>query len=374
MWTSTGVITGLSHAAATALAVFADVGRFLTLCVRSRSALAAENLFLRKQLALYEERKVQPLLATDAVRFIMCALGRLFEWRSALRVVKPDTFTRWHRKGFRLFWRWKSRPRGRPALPHHLRELIRKMAADNPIWGEERISDELLLKLGLQVSPRTVGKYLRRAPGPHRTPDPKQRWATFVQNHAKGIVACDFFVVVTAMFRVLYVFVVMEVGTRRIVHHNVTAHPTAAWTLQQFREALPGDHAYGYVIHDRDRIYSKELDKTVEALGVKVLRTPVRAPKANGFCERIVRTVRRECLDFLIPFSEAHLRRILREWAEHYNHGRPHQCLGPGIPEPLVPIPAPSPDRYVIPTGHRVHARAVLGGLHHEYSLKRHAA
>ena len=135
MWISTGVIMGLSHAAATALAVFADVGRFLTLCVRSRSALAAENLFLRKQLALYEERKMQPHLATDAVRFVMCALGRLFEWRSALRVVKPDTFTRWHRKGFRLFWRWKSRPKGRPTLPRNLRELIRRMAADNPIWG-----------------------------------------------------------------------------------------------------------------------------------------------------------------------------------------------------------------------------------------------
>jgi putative transposase len=374
MWFSTGVIRGGSHAAATAVAVFADVGRFLTLCARSRSALAAENLFLRKQLALYEERKVRPHLATDAFRFVMCALGRLFEWPSALRVVKPDTFTRWHRKGFRLFWRWKSRPKGRPTLPRNLRELIRRMAADNPVWGEERIADELLLKLGLRVSPRTVGKYLSRASSPPRTPDPKQRWATFVRNHAKGVVACDFFVVVTATFRVLYVFVLMEVGTRRIVHCNVTAHPTADWTLQQFREALPGDHAYRYVIHDRDRIFSKEMDKMVEALGVKVLRTPVRAPKANGFCERIVRTVRRECLDFLIPFSESHLRRILREWVEHYNHGRPHKCLGPGIPQPLVPIPAPSFDRHVIPTGLRVRARPVLGGLHHEYSLEKHAA
>jgi hypothetical protein len=277
------VIKGASHAAATALAVFADVGRFLTLSVRSKAALAAENLFLRKQLALYEERKVQPHLATDAVRFVICALGRLFEWRSALRVVKPDTFIRWHRKGFRLFWRWKSRPKGRPTLPRNLRELLRRMAAENPIWGEERIADELLLKLGLRVSPRTVGKYLSRGSGPHRTPDPKQRWATFVRNHAKGIMACDFFVVVTATFRVLYVFVLIEVGTRRIVHCNVTAHPTADWALQQFREALPGDHAYRYVIHDRDRIYSKELDKMVEALGAKVLRTPVRAPKAKAY-------------------------------------------------------------------------------------------
>jgi transposase InsO family protein len=141
----------------------------------------------------------------------------------------------------------------------------------------------------------------------------------------KGIVACDFFVVVTATFRVLYVFVVMEVGTRRIVHHNVTAHPTAEWTLQQFREALPGDHGYQYVIHDRDRIYSHDLDQGVESMGVRVLRTPVRSPQA-------VRTARRECLDYLIPLSESHLKRTLVDWVAHYNHGRPHSSLGPGIP------------------------------------------
>ncbi len=199
----------------------------------------------------------------------MAALGRLFAWRPALRVVKADTFIRWHRKGFRLFWRWKSRPRGRPRLPNNLRQLILRMAAENPIWGEARIADELQLKLGLRVSPRTVGKYLAAARGPGRTPDPKHRWMTFVRNHAKGIVACDFFVVATATFRLLYVFVIMEIGTRRIVHHNVTAHPSAEWTLQQFREALPGEHGYEYVIHDRDRIYSSELDRAVHGMGVR---------------------------------------------------------------------------------------------------------
>jgi transposase InsO family protein len=248
------------------------------------------------------------------------------------------------------------------------------MAAENPIWGEARIADELRLKLGLRVSPRTVGKYLSDGRGPRRTPDPKQRWATFVWDHAKGIVACDFFFVVTATFRVLYVFVVMEVGTRRIVHHNVTAHPTADWTLQQFREALPGDHAYRYVIHDRDRIYSKELDQVVESMGVRVLRTPVRCPKANCFCERFVRTARRECLDFLIPFSEAQLRGVLREWVSHYNHGRPHKRLGPGIPALITATPAVCSHRHEIPRDHRVVAKSVLGGLHHEYSLQRLAA
>jgi putative transposase len=247
------------------------------------------------------------------------------------------------------------------------------MAAENTIWGEARIADELRLKLGLRVSPRTVGKYLCEGGGPRRTPDPKQRWMTFVRNHAKGIVACDFFVVVTATFRVLYVFVVLEVGTRRIVHHNVTAHPTADWTLQQFREALPGDHAYRHMIHDRDRIYSKDLDRSVESMGVQVLRTPVRSPKANGFCERLVRSARRECLDFLIPLSENHLKRTLVEWVAHYNHGRPHKSLGPGIPAPLTATPA-SAHRHQIALEHRVLVKPVLGGLHHEYALQTLAA
>ena len=153
-----GLITTLSHVATTGRAVLADLGCFLALCLRSRASLAAENLFLRKQLALFEDRKARPHRATDAVRFVMSALGRLFDWRRALRVVKPDTFIRWHREGFRLFWRWKSRPRGRPRLPRDLRELIQRMAAENPIWGEARIADELRLKLGVRVSPRTVGK------------------------------------------------------------------------------------------------------------------------------------------------------------------------------------------------------------------------
>jgi putative transposase len=363
-----------SHAATTARPVMADLGHFLALCLRSRAALAAENLFLRKQLALFEERKMQPHRATDAVRFVMSALGRFFDWRHALRVVKPDTFIRWHHKGFRLFWRMKSRPRGRPKLPGNLQKLIRTMAAENPIWGEARIADELRLKLGIRVAPRTVGKYLSDGRDPRRMPDPKQRWMTFVRNHAKGIVACDFFVVVTATFRVLYVLVIMEVGTRRILHHNVTAHPTADWTLQQFREALPGGHAYRYVIHDRDRIYSKDMDQGVKSMGVRVLRTPVRSPKANAYCERLVRTVRRECLDFFIPLSEHHLKRTLLEWVAHYNRGRPHRSLGPGIPAPLTEAPPSSLNRHEIPHDRQVLAKPILGGLHHEYSLSKAAA
>jgi hypothetical protein len=225
----------------------------------SRRALAAENLYLRKQLVLFQERKVKPRRAHDSTRLIMAILGRMFSWRDALVNVKPDTFLRWHRKGFRLFWRWKSRPVGRPQIPKDLRRLIREIAAENPTWGEERIANELKLKLSIQVSPRTVGKYLRKD-RPVRTPDPKQRWLTFVRNHAKVMVACDFFVVITATFRTLYVFVVIEIGSRKIVYQNVTAHPTAEWTtLQQFREALPGDHPYRFLIHDRDSIFAKDV-------------------------------------------------------------------------------------------------------------------
>jgi hypothetical protein len=195
---------------------------------------------VRWRLAMLQERKVKPRRTDNATRWTMATLSRMFPWRNALVNVKADTLIRWQRKGFRLFWRWKSKPTGRPRLPKDLGRLIREMAADNPIWGEERIANELTLKLGIRVSPRAVERYLRD--GSVRAPDPIQRWLTFVHNHAKVIVACDFFVVVTATFRSLYVFVIMELGTRRILHQNVTDHPTAEWTLQQFREALPGDH------------------------------------------------------------------------------------------------------------------------------------
>src|SRR5262245_43394241 len=267
------VFQPLIHSLSTLSFVACDLVRLLVLVSRSRRALAAENLFLRKQLALFQESKVKPHRAHDSTRLMMVILGRLFAWRDALVNVQPDTFIRWHRKGFRLLWRWKSRPPGRPRIPKDLRRLIREMAAENPTWGEERIANELKLKLTIRVSPRTVGKYLRKD-SPVRTPDPKQRWLTFVHNHSKVMVACDFFVAITATFRTLYVFVVMEIGSRRILHQNVNAHPTAEWTLQQLREALPGDHPYRFVIHDRDRIFSADVDKSLTNLGVRVLRLP----------------------------------------------------------------------------------------------------
>ena len=363
----------LTRSLTTLSVVASDLVRLLVLASRSRAALAAENLFLRKQLALFQERKVKPHRARDSTRLVMVIVGRMFSWRGALVNVKPDTFLRWHRKGFRLFWRWKSRPVGRPRIPKDLRRLIREMAAENLSWGEERIANELKLKLTIQVSPRTVGKYPHRD-GPVRSPDPKQRWRTFVRNHARVVVACDFFVVITAAFRTLYVFVVMEIGSRRILHYNVTSHPTAEWTLQQFREALPGDHPYRYVIHDRDSIFAEEVDQGLTNLGVRVLRTPVRSPKANAVCERLGGSLRRECLDLMIPFSERHLQMMIRDWAIHYNRGRPHSALGPGLPEPMSEQLPCNEHRHRLPVGYRIMNRAILGGLHHEYRLEKKIA
>jgi putative transposase len=304
-----------------------------------RAALLAENLFLRKQLSLFQERKPRTQRTTPAFRLAMVTLARFFDWRGALVIVKPETFLKWHRNAFRQFWRWKSRRRGRPPLPPNLREIIRRFARENPTWGEERITDELVVKFGIRVSARTVRKYL--GPGHRGGKRGDQRWATFVHNHAKAIVACDFLVSVTATFRVIYVFVAMEIGSRRILHINVTDHPTAEWTIQQFREFLAYDHPYRFVIHDRDAIFSAAVDSSLKECGIRALRTPVRTPTANAFCERVIGTIRRECLDFIIPMNERHLRSTVREFVRYYNRGRPHSSLGPGIPEP---IQASAPD------------------------------
>jgi transposase InsO family protein len=357
----------------TIVRVAGDVLRFVSSTLRSHAQLAAENLFLRKQLALYLERKVKPRRADDATRITLVGLSHLVDWRRVLTVVKPDTLIRWHRKGFRLFWRWKSMPRGRPPLAADLRQLIADIAAENRTWGEERIASELLLKLGIRVSPRTVRRYMPSGSGSKSGPG-SQAWSSFVRNHARAVLACDFFVTVTATFHMLYIFVVMEVGTRRILHWNVTDHPTAEWTAQQFRMVAPGDQSHRFVVHDHDCIYSEGVDRTIAAMGLTVLKTPVRALQANAFCERLIGTIRRECLDFVIPLNERHVRSVLLEWVAHYNRGRPHSSLGPGIPDAPHDRLASFSSGHQIRDGHRIVAKPVLGGLHHEYRLEPTAA
>ena len=348
----------------------------LTVIFRSRTSLMAENLFLRKQLAFYQEHKRKPQLLLDAARWSLVLWSRLFDWRSALVIVKPDTLIGWHRKGFKRFWRCKSRP-GRPPLRGEMRELIVRLAKENPTWGQRRVAAELYLKLGLLVSPRTVRKYWPwgRDDGRGKATS-SHRWATFVRNHADAMVACDFMVAVTAKFQLLYVFVILELGSRRILQCNVTAHPTAEWTLQQFREGLCDETPYRFVIHDRDCIFSAELDKElVQGFGVRVLKTPPQSPQGNAFCERLIGTIRRECLDFMIPLSEKPLRRLLREWVRHYNAGRPHSSLGSGIPAEGHRSRVRRITVGVAPQGKlQVISRPVLGGLHHEYAWKKTAA
>jgi transposase InsO family protein len=250
------------------------------------------------------------------------------------------------------------------------------MAQENPSWGEERIANELLLKLGLRVSPHTIRKYLPKRLNPERGRRvTTQRWRTFVRNHAQAIVACDFCVVVTATFRLLYVFVVMEHATRRIIYTNVTAYPIASWTLQQLREAMPADHAYRFLIHDRDSIFSQQLDQSIRHLGLRVLKTPVRTPQANALCERLIGTLRRECVDFMIPLTANHLRHLLIAWTQHYNAGRLHMSLGPGIPQPPPSLPVPHHvHRHRLSEHLRVAAHPILGGLHHVYELEQQGA
>jgi transposase InsO family protein len=294
--------------------LLADLVGLIALSFKPRRSLEAENLFLRRELALFKERGITPRRVDAATRLSLALLSRLFDWRDALVVVRPETMVRWHRAGWRLFWRFRSRP-GRPR-------------------GD-------------------------------------QRWATFLRNHAKAIVACDFFVAVTATFRLVYVFVVIHHSSRRLLHFNVTTHPTAAWTLQQLREAIGFEQAHRYLVCDRDSIFAASLDESIKRLGLSVLKSPPHSPKANAICERVIGTITRDCLDWLIPLSEPHLRSMRKEWATHYNGARPHMALGPGVPDPpagSVLHPNDKP-RHRLGARAMVCARSVLGGLHHEYSL-----
>jgi putative transposase len=272
--------------------------RWLRLSVRSTKSIKAENLFLRRQLALYIERGVKPRRMDCVTRIGLTLLSRCFNWRDALVVVRPETLIRWHRAGWKLFWRLKSRP-GRPPIPPELQALIRRIANENPSWGEERIANELLLKIGIRVSPRTVNKYLPRRP--RGRPRGDLRWSTFLRLHAQGIIACDFFVAVTATFRLLYVFVVIEHRSRRLIHCNVTTHPSAAWTLQQLRETVGYEDRYQFLVHDRDSIFASQLDESIRALRIRVLKSAPHSPKMNAICERVIGTIRRECLGLADP-------------------------------------------------------------------------
>jgi len=237
------------------------------------------------------------------------------EWRSALVIVKPDTVIAWHRKGFRLFWTWKVRGgrSGRPAVPQDVRALIRRMSRENPLWGAPRIHGELL-KLGIEIGETSVGKYMIR----YRKP-PSQTWRTFLDNHVKTLVSVDFFTVPTIRFQVLYVFLVLAHDRRRILHMNVTAHPTAEWTAQQLRDAFPWDTTPRYLLRDRDRIFGHDFTKQIQNMNINQVLSAPRSPWQRAYVERVIGSLRRECLDHVIVFNEESLRRILKSYLDYYH-------------------------------------------------------
>ncbi len=317
-------------------------------------ALTPSTLALPRILSVLHHSVKRPKL-TDADRLFWAWLSEVCGgWRSALVMVTPETVIAWHRKGFRWFWSWKVRhgKRGRPSVPEDVRERIRSMSRENPLWGAPRIHGELL-KFGIDVGQTSVGKYRVR----HLKP-PSQTWRT---NHVKTLVSVDFFTVPTIRFQVLYVFLVLAHDRRRILHFAVTAHPTAEWTPQQLREAFPWDSAPRYLLRDRDRIFSSDFVEQVKAIGIKQVLSAPRSPWQRAYVERVIGTIRRECLDHVIVFNEGSLYRHLQQFCRYYHRNRTHLGLQKDTPEPR-PIQPPDAGRII--------AIPEVGGLHHCYERR----
>ncbi len=321
---------------------------------RNRGELALENLALRQQLAVLRAKKKRPRVR-PVDRIFWVWLSRLWSnWRSALLIVQPETVVRWNKQGFKLYWRWKSRPKtaGRPPIEIEIRNLIRRMCRENPSWGAPRVHSELCL-LGYDVSETTVDKYMIR----HRKP-PSQTWRTFLNNHLRDIVGVDFFTMPTATFRILFTFIILRHDRRRVVHFNVTEHPTAEWTAQQIVEAFPDDEAPRFLIRDRDGIYGQYFQTRVANMGIEEVVCARRSPWQNPYAERLIGSIRRECLDHVIVLNERHLKRILNSYLDYYHHSRTHLSLNRNSPY----------KRDVEPREQgRVVAIPMVGGLHHRY-------
>ena len=325
----------------------------LQFLIRSRAVLHLEILALRHQLAVATRSRRPRIRFTTLDRVLWAWLSQRWQgWSAALHVVQPATVLAWHRRGFRLFWTWKSRHRtGRPGVPADVRALIREMSMANPLWGAPRIHGELQ-KLGISVSESTVAKYMQRQRRP-----PSQTWRTFLTNHANQIMAADFFVVPTVTFRLLFVLVILEHDRRRIDHVAVTDHPTAAWTAQQLRNAFSESNAPTYLLHDRDSVFA-DVATTIAGMNTQTVRTAPRSPWQNAYAERVIGSIRRECLDHVIVMNAAGLHRILRDYVAYYMRSRTHLALGKDTPSPR-PVTPPSAGRIV--------ALPEVGGLHHHY-------
>jgi len=331
---------------------------------RSKSDLIVENAILRQQLIVLKRSVKRPKL-TPGDRVRMTFLARLTTfWQSALHIVQPETVLRWHRDLFRRYWKRKSKPKGRkPRIPQETIDLIKQMALENRRWGAKKIRGELL-KLGIKVHKRTIKRYMRQV----RKRNSGQNWATFLRNHAKDMWACDFTVVHTLFFKPIYIFIIMHHQTRRIVHAAVTTNPTDEWTTQQLREATPWDQKPKYLIRDNDGKYGDKFKDLLHCSGIEDKNTPPEAPRANSLCERLIGTLRRECLDHLLILNQQQLRRILNEFVTYYNQSRPHQGIDQHIP---TRFSQPQPKLTNKLKG-RVIATPVLNGLHHSYAYAVH--
>jgi putative transposase len=311
------------------MSYFLFMAAFVHSLCKSRRQLALENLALRQQLAMLKQSVKRPRVSPVDRLFWVLFSKYVDGWRAMLHALHPDTVVRWHRQGFRFYWRWKSRgPKpGRPAIDAGLRKLIREMQATNMGWGAPRIHGELL-KLGIVVCQATVSKYMV-----HQQKPPSQAWRAFLENHAEGMAGIDFFTVPTATFRILYVFIVLSHDRRQVVHFNVTEHPTGQWTAQQLLEAFPFDSAPRYLLRDRDAIYGEAVRRRIKSLGIEEVVSAPRSPWQNPFVERIIGSIRRDCLDHVIVLNERHLRRTLREYVSYYHTCRTHLSLNKDPPE-----------------------------------------
>jgi len=344
---------------------FAVLSHFIHALVRSQSGLAIENAALRQQLALFKEKRPRPQLH-GADRAFWVLLHRFWSsWSNALIIVKPETVVRWHRAGFRSYWRWKSRRVGRPRIGPDIAAVIRRMVREND-WGAPRIHEELL-KLGHDVSERTVSRYLPRKPA---SPDAIERWKTFLRNHRDAIGGMDFLTVPTVTFGVLYVFFIIDHARRRIRHVNVTAHPSAAWVIQQLREAFPFDETLRCLVLDRDAIFKGRVQAAIKDIEIEPKLISYRSPPCrlgmpwqNGVAERWVATLRRELLDHVVVFNEKHLRRLVLDYVAYYNEDRCHLSVEKDAPVPRPVMAKPSTTATVV-------GLPRVGGLHHRYEWR----
>jgi putative transposase len=333
------------------LATLVDVGR-------SKSELIAENALLRQQLLILKRQVKRPTF-TRTDRILLVLLARVVRtWLQALLIVQPDTLLRWHRELFRLFWKRKSKSHAhKPKVASATIALIRQMAAENRLWGAERIHGELL-KLGIHVCKRTIQKYMRQV----RTHQPRsQTWATFLRNHAGQIWACDFLQVTDLFFRPLFAFFLIELQSRKIIHVGVTRSPTDTWVGQQLREATPYGKAPKYLLRDNDNKFGSCFARVATTSGIEILKTPVHAPRANAICERFMRSVRQECLDHLFILQEKQLQWVLHAYVAYFNQARPHQGIQQQIPHSSGLSCSTRPE------GTKVVAVPILAGLHHDY-------